>query len=275
MLFKYEDKNVKAEVCIVTPEMAHNLLKANKRNRTPSLRYVKSYVRQIKAGEWVINGDTIKIDVDGVIVDGQHRLMAIVESGVPVQYVIVTGLPKKAFSTVDIGNSRKAGQLLNMSSGGEISTADATRAVSTAKLIRNFLDSKNKNDFSFTSKPGEVNVDFEYTESMSGLMDSVAWSKKNKDYGIPAVLAAFHWLITSTCEDGHYFFNGLAKPAAERSPAFANAADYLLRQRAKYDNTNKGKTFNFKVLFATYHAVIKKNTTIRVPTLMVVPEGLK
>jgi hypothetical protein len=60
----------------------------------------------MSAGRWSFNGDSIRISDDGVILDGQHRLQAIVLSGIAQRYVIVDGLPSESFHTIDRGKKR-------------------------------------------------------------------------------------------------------------------------------------------------------------------------
>lgn len=62
---------------------------------------MKRIAGQIVSGKWRYNGDTIKVSSDGGVLDGQHRLWAVVESKVPIETVIVYGIERDAFSTID------------------------------------------------------------------------------------------------------------------------------------------------------------------------------
>ena len=61
----------------------------------------------MKAGKWRLNGETVKIARDGTVPDGQHRLNACVEAGVPFLSLVVTGVEPEAQDTIDIGIGRK------------------------------------------------------------------------------------------------------------------------------------------------------------------------
>ena len=62
----------------VSPELANHLLNNHYRqNRKVKKRVVEKYARDMKAGNWLFTGESIGIDVEGKILDGQHRLMAI------------------------------------------------------------------------------------------------------------------------------------------------------------------------------------------------------
>lgn len=62
-------------------------------------------------GEWEPNAETIKVRKDGVIIDGQHRLLACVQSGVTIRVLFVTELGN-VHDTVDTGTPRNSGDAL-------------------------------------------------------------------------------------------------------------------------------------------------------------------
>lgn len=67
----------------ITPEIAANLLETNNGNRKISASTVQAYVQDIIDGNWDESvGTAISIDANGVLKDGQHRLTAIVQSGI-------------------------------------------------------------------------------------------------------------------------------------------------------------------------------------------------
>lgn len=109
-----EAQEVTAGVYDVTPEIAESLLALNVHNRTVSEDLVFMYARLMTAGDWHLNGETIKITRVGELDDGQHRLMAVVRSGKTVQMMIVTGLEKGTQQTVDRGRKRSLGDDLRM-----------------------------------------------------------------------------------------------------------------------------------------------------------------
>ena len=89
------------EVVLVTPELATQLLEANTHNRPLTQSHVDRIAGRIRAGKWRFNGDTIKIAADGDVLDGQHRLWAIIEARIPVETIIVYGIDREAFATID------------------------------------------------------------------------------------------------------------------------------------------------------------------------------
>jgi len=93
----------------VTPEDAAQLLEANGSNRPLNEQHVKRISRQITDGKWRFNGDTIKISSTNDILDGQHRLWAIIEAKIPVETIVVRGIEPDAFSTIDTIRKPRSG----------------------------------------------------------------------------------------------------------------------------------------------------------------------
>lgn len=90
----------------VAPKKARTLLEANTQNRLLNKSTVERYAREMKLGTWVDQGDPIRLAKDGTLLDGQHRLAAIVESGLTQKIVVVSGVDTRAMLTMDTGRKR-------------------------------------------------------------------------------------------------------------------------------------------------------------------------
>ena len=102
------------ELRCVTPSQAEKWLKNNTWNRRLERRRVDRLVRELKAGNWRLNGDAIRFYDDGTIADGQHRLTAVFESGVSIDSLIVRHLPREVMPTIDRGRTRQTTDVLKM-----------------------------------------------------------------------------------------------------------------------------------------------------------------
>ena len=105
----------RVEIVEMTPERAERLLDMNTRNRSVKINRERNYAGQMKNGQWLVDGNPIRVDRDGVLLDGQHRLYAIVESGTTQTVVLITGLEPQAMNSIDTGVSRTLGDLLKLS----------------------------------------------------------------------------------------------------------------------------------------------------------------
>lgn len=99
-------ENVFSEVTTITPADATNWLRANCKNRPIRKRHVEFLANEIKQGHWQVNGQAIVIAENEQVLDGQHRLLAIIEAGMPVKMMVTYGIHPDAFSTIDTGAVR-------------------------------------------------------------------------------------------------------------------------------------------------------------------------
>ena len=104
-----DTKGTNPKVVLLTPEEATRLLEYNTLNRPLSDRHVKRIANQILSGKWRFNGDTIKISEDNQVLDGQHRLWAIVEAKIAVQTIVVRNIAREAFATIDTLRKPRSG----------------------------------------------------------------------------------------------------------------------------------------------------------------------
>lgn len=100
---------------IITPEIAEKLLATSSGNRRMRKKHVTYLVGAIQRGEWRVTNQGIGFDVNGHLRDGHHRLTAVVQSGEPIESLIVLGMPSDAFEVIDIGAKRKTEDLLRVS----------------------------------------------------------------------------------------------------------------------------------------------------------------
>ncbi len=104
------------EIITLTAALATRLLEHNTLNRPLSDRHVQRISRQIITGKWKFNGDTIKVAKGGDVLDGQHRLWAVIEAKKSVKTIIVYEIEPDAFSTIDtIRRMRSGGDVLALS----------------------------------------------------------------------------------------------------------------------------------------------------------------
>ena len=124
-------------------------MKHNTNNVKVKPKVVSEYARQMKAGLWRFNGETIVFADDGVMLDGQHRLLAVIESGVSADFLVVKGIPNRetAMNTIDIGKIRKASDVFDLNDIPESVNASAIisaycRLKSGRFFVKGYVDCK-------------------------------------------------------------------------------------------------------------------------------------
>lgn len=91
---------------VVTPEMATKWLEGNTHNRGVSDKWVSELAADMKGGRWRQSHQGIAFDDDGQLIDGQHRLFAVIEAETPVLMQVTRGLPIETQMVVDAGRKR-------------------------------------------------------------------------------------------------------------------------------------------------------------------------
>lgn len=97
---------IKSEMILVTPEMATQFLAFNEQNRRVRMGWVDYLAYTIKSGEWQSTHQGIAFSDSGRLLDGQHRMMAIVKADTPVNIMVTYGLPDDTFAAIDNGIKR-------------------------------------------------------------------------------------------------------------------------------------------------------------------------
>jgi hypothetical protein len=99
---------------LITPEIATGMLKHNNFNRRIKDSSKRDYIDDMRNGNWIYNGDNIRFDKNGNLIDGQHKLEAIVGSGTSQYFNVETGLPVEAFKTIDTGRNRTSSDIAHL-----------------------------------------------------------------------------------------------------------------------------------------------------------------
>jgi hypothetical protein len=126
---------MKATQTTLTPALAQALLQRNPNNRNLSMARAKVLAASITRGEWAANGESIIVDSNGNLLDGQHRCMAVILANQAINTLLVEGVDPSAFATIDLGKQRSAADLLSVA--GESYTHDLSSALTTLDMILN------------------------------------------------------------------------------------------------------------------------------------------
>jgi hypothetical protein len=133
---------MKIDKVLITPEMATRLLVSNTNNRNISNSRVLRYVNDILNDRWVEDtGELIKIDTDGNVIDGQHRLTAIVKANKSIYVHLATDVSKYVFDVIDSGKSRTSGDVLKIAG-----VKSATKVASFIQMYNQMKNTKHRYD---------------------------------------------------------------------------------------------------------------------------------
>jgi hypothetical protein len=119
----------------ITPSIAAELLSLNIKNRPINESHVAFFEEQLKRGEMLLTHQGIAISDNARLLDGQHRLTAIVRTGISAEILVTRGLSEKVFTVLDSGSKRSAGDVLAI--------AGASNASALATGIRMYIAYQN------------------------------------------------------------------------------------------------------------------------------------
>lgn len=235
------------EVKTINKAEADRLLNLNTSNRPVSKSNLESIKKALVSGEWKENGESIKISHDGVLLDGQHRLMAISQTGIPLSTLIVSGLSKDVFTTLDIGKTRGAGDMLALK--GVESYNVVAAAVNLYLIWKNTGSVKNPSNANRLSKTKIVDVALKDKRFSEVLRKN---SNFSKSYVGPSVFLFLNVAFSEYDEDkSDEFFKHLTNPDYVTTPKVV----MLLREQliaGSTGNNRHNKQYKIALAFKAF-----------------------
>lgn len=212
-------------------------------NRPLSDQHVHRIANQILSGKWRFNGDTIKISNDGGILDGQHRLWAVVESKVSIETIIVRGVEREAFATIDTVRKPRSG-------GDVLSLVGATRHRALMSAALQWLLRYQKGILETyqapTNRIENSDIEMAYMEN-PGIVRAIERVRALRGLANPSLVGFFYYVLTN------------------RSPELAERMVAILENPAGVAITNP--FFRLRMYFAADH--LKRKDPIVTIALMI------
>ena len=108
---------MKFTIQTITPKKAMEMLANNPDNRLIRKSHVAVLANEMASGRWQVTAQGISLTDNGQVVDGQHRLSAVIIANTPVQMMVATGVTKEAIDVYDIGAKRSVSDTLHIRDG--------------------------------------------------------------------------------------------------------------------------------------------------------------
>ena len=106
--------NMKFTTMTISPSMAETFLKNNQNNRVKSNHQIRNYAREMKLGRWSLTAEPIMVTTDGELINGQHRLEAVIVSGMHIDFTVATVPDTSTFRVLDMGRKRSHADILGI-----------------------------------------------------------------------------------------------------------------------------------------------------------------
>ena len=220
--------------------------------RSSSALVVAEYAKDMIDGRWVEGtGDTIRFNKQGQMIDGQHRCLAVIESGVSIYVTIIEGLDDEVYLVLDKGRKRTvADSIGGKNANARAAIAKTIIALNNGTPVASVLSgnlSKKNNPISAT-ETAEVALVME--NEISQIMECYMRLKKANNgrfsASVAVCLVAHAIELSGSPDSFKAFCDEVVKPAHERAMVCTMA-----REKATSFNLSKGKSKN-AMIFAIY-----------------------
>lgn len=256
----------------VTPEKADEWLARNTDNRNMSKNVVARYARDMRTGDWLENGSAISFGEDGTLLNGQHRLAAVVQSNRSIIALVVRNLPSKSQDTMDDLKKRSLADTF-----GFHGFKNATSAAAITRRVLLWQNGIRTNNGSYQPTKAE-SLDIMRTDHTLAVAIDAAAAMSKRNLVSPSIVGLTWWLFWNIDENEcSEFWSSLhtganletdspiymvreqiisAKAKAERVPETAFLA-YIIQA---WNHWRAGKT-----LASTYRYQLKANARFPEP----------
>lgn len=232
---------------------------------------MEALVQSIGLYGWVDDGMPIRFATGGRLLDGQHRLSAIVKAKITVDLVTVTDLDEKAFAVMDTGSKRFTSDALHMA--GHVNT---TRLAATCRMLVQLRmvseDLSMPSALSeFTDNQQVLSLLTEFPELPEHVCKAMALSKHFPPLNKAFISTSVFLTYKEDPELAEKFWEAVALGAnlTTTSPA------YQLRQRllSLFSNTSSNRYIDVERLRLVFHAwsCFKKGREVKI--LRAAPES--
>jgi len=219
---------MRAEILTITPELAAQMLAANINNRPVAQAHVARLANDMKNGKWKLNGDMIRNSKKGRVLDGQHRLHAIIKAGVAIVSWVMWDVPDDVFDTIDVGKRRSTADTLSC-----LGAKNTSKLAAAISIIEKYNIGKAESAMEFTNT--EIQ---ELYAKYPDVGDYLISPQKTAMLLPPSILNACYYLF---CKKDY----GMAQEFFEKTVNGVGLQEgdpwYVLRQRLVQNSLSKSK----------------------------------
>jgi hypothetical protein len=227
-----------AEVLTLTPSCAAFAMRANPDNRKQKRARINAIKDKVENRGFKLNGETVIFSKCGYLNDGQNRLQAVLESGVPIRSFVAFGLDRETRDSIDSEQTaRSASDILHMSGIGNSEAVSAVASVLCAIERRGSYVPGKGNDKNDVAKYGKDHGD-EIVRALGLVSKKDAKGLLNQ----ATMCAMFILFSRKDSEDAHEFIEKLLTGVGLE----ATSPILVLRNRVLALRREKGKDFGRK-----------------------------
>lgn len=128
------NSKMKVDILAIDKPMAKKMLVFNEGNRPFKLWRAKQISAQLRTGEFLTTHQGIAFDWNGHLIDGQHRLWALDDTGITQELQVTWNAAPATFIAIDNGTARSGGDVFAVAGYANSTTVSATARHGVAYL---------------------------------------------------------------------------------------------------------------------------------------------
>lgn len=246
---------MRARLETITPQIAAQYLAKNaSNNRHLNRAYVDMLARDMSSGEFRATHQGIAFDEDGRLIDGQHRLTAVLQANTSVQMMVTRDCPAGTLMTIDRGNSRTLHDIMTITMGGDSDEAAIMRNNSMLSAMRSVYRFNAPSKVRL-SAPQAMKLYHEYEEEWKALY--YIFGKRAGRKRSPETAAMFAAMLNGVPADALKCFDGVMKDSTIAGCDGYNVQIALRWRRFQDDMTMRHVRLRYEDVYKTTQAVIK------------------
>jgi len=227
---------IKVFVALITPEIARIIWQHKNINRGIHLSQLRRLARALTQRRWQLNGEPLIFDRDGRLVEGQHRIKAVIDTGVSMVTLVVYGIDWELLGSMGLGAKRSIGDILGI------------RGIKNGNHIGAALRWVYRYEHGLMNNPHPNVTDDELADTYpthAGLQDSFPLGARAQGLAAPAMVTALHYLCVKRdrATANAFFWKFGTGEQLE-----ANDVVLVLRNRFLKGLSGKGTHFNRYIL---------------------------
>lgn len=257
-----QKKPITFKEVLITPGEASQLLQLNiENNRNIKPQKVKQYADDIVNGRWIPeSGETLKLNKQGKLIDGQNRLRAVIEAGVPVTMWIASNCSDDAFAVLDEGQ-RTAADTFKISK-----IPYYQYSVTIAKGLYAYINYNGRTSAKSISNQKLLSFYYENEKTIQKSIElgaKIIYNRQRTKLIAPSYLLVFTAILVfnSVSPDAITRFLNQFTSGTEAVSAIACAREYLYEKKTKKDIIPM--TIQIELLYKTWNNYISGRHNVK------------
>lgn len=227
------------EFVVVDPDKAREWLESMAANRRVSRVNLEALTQAMEEGRWHNDGTPIRFNKHGQLIDGQHRLWALINTDRTEEFIVMWGVDERAMTTLDTGKTRSRGDVLmihdpNLTNVNQVAAATTIMLRWEKGARNNYLRNQ------YVSNDDVVEFYDKHREEVVEATKHAARMSSHVAAGSVQAYALCYWLFsTLDVEDAEFFWDRVIDGQALEIGSPIYALRELLRREARQASTRE------------------------------------